>query len=142
MDPLGFALENFDATGKWRTTDAGAPVDASGVLPDGTAFTGPIGLRDALLARKEQFVGAMTEKLLAYALGRHIDAADMPTVRKIVHDAQPDDYRWQSIIAGIAKSGPFLMRTAASADTAPASGSSPARDAIIPISDLKRGAQP
>ncbi len=142
MDPLGFALENFDATGKWRTTDAGAPVDASGVLPDGTAFTGPIGLRDALLARKEQFVGAMTEKLLAYALGRHIDAADMPTVRKIVHDAQPDDYRWQSILAGIAKSGPFLMRTAASADTAPAAGSSPARDAIIPISDLKRGAQP
>ena len=78
MDPLGFALENFDATGKWRTTDAGAPIDASGVLPNGTAFKGPSGLRDALLARKEQFVQAMTQKLLAYALGRQIEAYDMP----------------------------------------------------------------
>ncbi|MES1256164.1 MAG: DUF1592 domain-containing protein, partial [Acidobacteriota bacterium] len=72
MDPLGFALENFDATGKWRTVDAGTPVDASGVLPNGTAFQGPNGLRTALLARREQFVGAMTEKLLAYALGRQL----------------------------------------------------------------------
>ena len=70
MDPLGFALENFDATGKWRTIDAGAPIDASGVMPNGTQFSGPTGLRDALLARKEQFVQALTENLLAYALGR------------------------------------------------------------------------
>ncbi|HVY34315.1 MAG TPA: DUF1592 domain-containing protein [Caulobacteraceae bacterium] len=112
MDPLGFALENFDATGKWRTVDAGAPIDSSGVLPNGTKFQGPDGLRDALLARKEQFVQAMTERLLSYALGRQLEAYDMPTVRKIVHDARPDDYRWRSIIGGIVKSEPFLMRTA------------------------------
>ena len=112
MDPLGFALENFDATGKWRTVDAGAPIDSSGVLPNGTKFDGPIGLRNALLGRKEQFVQAMTEKLLAYALGRQLEAYDMPTVRKVVHDAQSDDYRWRSIIEGIVKSKPFLMRTA------------------------------
>ena len=134
MDPLGFALENFDATGKWRTTDAGMPVDASGVLPNGTAFTGPIGLRDALLARKEQFVQAMTQKLLAYALGRQIEAYDMPTVRKIVRDARTDDYRWQSIIGGIVKSGPFLMRTA---PTETAAAPAPKEAHVTPASDLK-----
>jgi len=117
MDPLGFALENFDATGKWRTTDAGTPIDSTGVLPNGTKFEGPTGLRDALLARKEQFVQAMTQKLLAYALGRQIEAYDMPSVRKIVHDARADDYRWQSIIEGIVNSRPFLMRTAEPAQT-------------------------
>jgi len=115
MDPLGFALENFDATGKWRTVDDGTPVDASGILPNGTKFSGPTGLRDALLARKEQFVQAMTQKLLAYALGRQIEAYDMPTVRKVVHNARKDEYRWLSIIEGIVKSEPFLMRTAPSA---------------------------
>jgi hypothetical protein len=113
MDPLGFALENFDAAGNWRTIDAGAPIDSSGVLPNGTEFVGPVGLRNALLARKEQFVQAMTEHLLAYALGRQLEAYDMPTVRKIVYDARADDYRWRSIISGIVKSEPFLMRTAA-----------------------------
>ncbi len=117
MDPLGFALETFDATGKWRTSDAGTPIDSSGVLPNGTKFQGPTGLRDALLARKEQFVQAMTQKLLAYALGRQVEAYDMPSVRKIVHDAQADDYRWQSIIGGIVKSEPFLMRAAPVAPT-------------------------
>jgi hypothetical protein len=116
MDPLGFALENFDATGKWRTTDAGTPIDSTGVLPNGTKFEGPTGLRDALLSRKEQFVQAMTQKLLAYALGRQIEAYDMPAVRKIVHDARKDDYRWQSIIGGIVKSEPFLMRKALDLD--------------------------
>jgi hypothetical protein len=115
MDPLGFALENFDATGKWRTTDAGAPIDASGVLPNGTKFEGPTGLRDALLARKEQFVQAMTEKLLAYALGRQLEAYDMPAVRKVVHNARSDDYRWRTIIEGVVKSEPFLMRTTSAA---------------------------
>jgi hypothetical protein len=118
MDPLGFALENFDATGKWRTIDAGTPIDASGVLPSGVKFQGPTGLRDALLARKEQFVQAMVQKLLAYALGRQLEAYDMPTVRKVVHDARSDDYRWQSIIGGIVKSEPFLMRTAPRAPAA------------------------
>jgi len=121
MDPLGFALENFDATGKWRTLDAGTPIDSSGVLPNGTAFKGPSGLRDALLSRKEQFVQAMTQKLLAYALGRQIEAYDMPTVRKVVHNARKDDYRWQSIIGGIVKSQPFQMRTVPPALAAPMS---------------------
>jgi len=111
MDPLGFALEPFDATGKLRTTDAGVPIDASGVLPNGTAFTGPTGLRDALLTRKEEFIGAMTEKLLAYALGRQLEAYDMPTVRAIVRDARADDYRWRAIIGGIVRSKSFLMRS-------------------------------
>ncbi|HVY32927.1 MAG TPA: DUF1592 domain-containing protein [Caulobacteraceae bacterium] len=131
MDPLGFALENFDATGKWRTVDAGAPIDSSGVLPNGAKFQGPTGLRDALLARKEQFVQAMTEKLLAYALGRQLEAYDMPTVRKIVHDARRDDYRWRSIIGGIAKSEPFLMRAA------PSSATSVARISAGTASDLQ-----
>ena len=122
MDPLGFALENFDAIGQWRTKDAGAPIDASGVLPNGTKFQGPAGLRDALLARKEQFVQAMTEKLLAYALGRQIEAYDMPTVRKIVHGARSSDYRWLSIIDGIVRSEPFLKRNAAAAPTKVARG--------------------
>jgi hypothetical protein len=117
MDPLGFALENFDATGKWRTSDAGTAIDASGVLPSGVTFQGPNGLRDALLARKEQFVQATTEKLLAYALGRQIEAYDMPAVRKVVADGRPNDYRWRSIIEGIVKSKPFLMRTASPAPT-------------------------
>jgi len=117
MDPLGFALENFDATGKWRTTDAGTAIDSSGVLPNGTKFQGPTGLRDALLARKEQFVQAMTQKLLAYALGRQLEAFDMPTVRKVVHNARPGDYRWLSIIEGIVQSEPFQMRTAPLAPT-------------------------
>ena len=121
MDPLGFALENFDATGKWRTLDAGTPIDSSGVLPNGTAFKGPSGLRDALLSRKEQFVQAMTQKLLAYALGRQIEAYDMPTVRKVVHNARKDDYHWQSIIGGIVKSQPFQMRTVPPAPAAPMS---------------------
>ncbi|HVY34789.1 MAG TPA: DUF1592 domain-containing protein, partial [Caulobacteraceae bacterium] len=125
MDPLGFALENFDATGKWRVDDAGMKVDASGVLPNGTKFVGPNGLRDALLARKEQFVQAMTQKLLAYALGRQIEAYDMPAVRKVVHDARKDDYRWQSIIGGIVKSEPFLMRTAPVAPTSVARAPAP-----------------
>jgi hypothetical protein len=132
MDPLGFALENFDATGKWRTSEAGAPINASGVLPSGETFDGPAGLRGALLARKDQFVQAMTEKLLAYALGRQIEAYDMPTVRKIVHDARADDYRWQSIIGGIVKSGPFLMRTAPT--TAPAKE---ARSPVTPVAERK-----
>jgi len=110
MDPLGFALENFDAVGQWRTTEAGAPIDASGMLPNGSTFQGPAGLRAALLARREQFVGAFTEKLLAYALGRQLEAIDMPAVRAVVRGSRPDGYRWHSIISGIVRSQPFMMR--------------------------------
>ncbi len=111
MDPLGFALENFDAIAKWRTTDeTKTPIDASGVLPDGTRFEGVAGLRSALLARREQFVGTVTQKLFTYALGRGLEYYDMPAVRAIVRDAAVHDYRWSAIITGIITSTPFQMR--------------------------------
>ncbi len=110
MDPLGFALENFDAVGEWRTHDAGLPVDASGVLADGTRFDGPAELRAVLAARREQFVETFTEKLLTYALGRGLEAYDRPVVRAIAREAAADDHRWSAIILGIARSTPFQMR--------------------------------
>jgi mono/diheme cytochrome c family protein len=112
MDPLGFALENFDAIGRWRDTDeSGKVVDASGVLPDGTAFRGPAEFRRALLSRQREFVGTLTEKLLTYALGRGLEPYDMPAVRAIVRRSAQDDYRWSAIVAAIADSVPFRMRT-------------------------------
>jgi hypothetical protein len=110
MDPLGFALENFDAVGKWRNVDANAPVDSSGVLVDGTGFTGPAELRQVLLNRREQVVHTAAEKLLTYALGRGLEYYDAPAVRRIVREAAPSDYRWSSIILGVIKSPPFQMR--------------------------------
>jgi mono/diheme cytochrome c family protein len=110
MDPLGFALENFDAVGRWRTTEANAPIDASGVLPDGEKFVGPSEFRAWLVAHREQFVTAMTEKLLTYALGRGLEYYDAPTVRAIVRGAAPE-YRWSALITGIVKSMPFQMGT-------------------------------
>ena len=112
IDPLGFALENFDALGKWRATELGLPVDASGVLLDGTRLDGPVDLRDVLLRNEAQFVGAFTEKLLTYALGRGVEYYDMPAVRRIVRGAAPSDYRWSTLILGIVKSTPFQMRRA------------------------------
>jgi hypothetical protein len=122
MDPLGFALENFDAVGAWRAVDryAGDTIDPSGTLVDGTAVRGPVDLRGALLKRPEQFVQTITEKLMAYALGRGIEARDMPVVRKIVRDAARDNYRFSSIVKGIVTSAPFQMRKAAGPDTATA----------------------
>jgi hypothetical protein len=115
MDPIGFALENFDAIGAWRTKDrdAGTPIDASGVLIDGTAISGPRDLRVALARRPAQFVQTFTEKLLTYALGRRIEATDMPAVRRIVRDAARDNYRFTAIVNGIVRSAPFQMRTSA-----------------------------
>ena len=110
MDPIGFSLENFDAVGAWRTTFAGEPIDASGVLPDGSAFDGPTGLRDMLLARPADFVGTVTEKLMTYALGRRVEYYDMPTIRRIVREAEAADYRWSAVILGIIESAPFQMR--------------------------------
>jgi mono/diheme cytochrome c family protein len=114
MDPLGFSLENFDAIGQWRTRDAGAPIDSSGVLLDGTKVAGPAALRQALLAQKEQFVRTVTAKLVVYALGREIESFDAPAIRGIVRAAAPDNYRWSSIILAIVKSAPFQMRRVAS----------------------------
>ena len=111
MDPIGFSLENYDAIGTWRSlNEAGAEVDASGVLPDGAAFEGRAGLRDLLLSRPDDFVGTVTEKLLMYALGRGMAYYDAPVIRQIVRDAAGEDYRWSSIIIGIVKSTPFQMR--------------------------------
>jgi hypothetical protein len=112
MDPLGFALENFDAIGAWRAKDidAGTAIDSSGKLVDGTLVTGPSDLRKALLKRPDQFAETVTEKLMTYALGRTLEYYDMPTVRKIVRDAAKDNYRFSSIVIGIAKSAPFQMR--------------------------------
>jgi hypothetical protein len=110
MDPIGFALENFDATGRWRATDDGAPVDASGILFDGTRVNGPVAVREMLTARPNLFVGVMTEKLLTYALGRGLEYYDMPTVRNIVHEAAAKDYRFSTLVAGIVNSPPFRMK--------------------------------
>jgi mono/diheme cytochrome c family protein len=114
MDPLGFSLENFDGIGQWRTTDAGTPIDASGVLLDGTKVEGPVALRQALVAQKEQFVRAVTAKLVTYALGREIEFFDAPAIREIVRAAAADNYKWSSAILAIVKSAPFQMRRAGS----------------------------
>ena len=115
MDPLGFALENFDAIGEWRTADrwAGTPIDASDTMVDGTKISGPVDLRTSLMRRPDQFVQTVTEKLMTYGLGRSVEYYDMPAVRQIVRDAANDNYRFSSIVMGIVKSTPFQMRKAA-----------------------------
>ena len=114
MDPLGFALEHFDAVGAWRAKDEkGNPVDDVGVWPGGAAVAGFTGLRAMLLARREQFVGTVTARLMVYAFGRRLEHYDQPAVRRIVRDAEADEYRWSAIIQGIVESPGFLMRTRA-----------------------------
>ena len=111
MDPPGFALEHFDAIGRWRTTDEyGAPVDAAGALADGTAVDGPAALRHAVLAYETSVVRTVAEKLLTYAVGRRMESFDQPAIRRIVRDAEAGGYRWSSIIRGIVESVPFQMR--------------------------------
>jgi hypothetical protein len=113
MDPLGFALENFDAIGAWRTTnEAGGAIDAAETLPDGTRLNGIGSLRQYLLGRRDAFAGTVTEKLLMYALGRGLEYYDFPAVRKIARDAASRNYRWSSIITGVVTSTPFQMRQA------------------------------
>ena len=109
-DPLGFVLENFDAVGAWRVREAGAPIDATGLAPDGTAVNGVVELRQALLRHQDAFVFTLTEKLMIYALGRGLESYDMPVVREIVRDASRQNYRFSSLFAGIVKSVPFRMR--------------------------------
>jgi hypothetical protein len=112
MDPLGFAMENFDATGAWREEDSGQPIDASGATPDGFQLNGPADLRAYLLSNPEGFVHTATEKLLTYALGRGVEYYDAPAIRQIIRDAEPGNYRWSDIVINIAKSTPFQMRRA------------------------------
>ena len=111
IDPLGFALENFDPIGRWRDTDNGVPVDASGTTADGTTFDGPVELRQALLARQDLFVATVTRKLLTYALGRGLEHYDQPAVRQIMRRAAADDYRWSALVGAIVDSPPFRMRS-------------------------------
>jgi hypothetical protein len=117
MDPLGFALENFDTVGQYRVrdTDTGGPVDSSGVLPDGTRIQGPDDLRAALAARPAQFAQTVTEQLMTYALGRPVDYRDMPVVRQIVRNAAREDYRFASLVSQIVATDAFRRRDAAGA---------------------------
>jgi hypothetical protein len=116
MDPLGFALENFNAVGQFRTHDPDTltPIDTAGLLPDGTPIGGPEDLRQALVAEPGNFVRALTENLLTYALGRSLDYRDMPAVRDIVGRAEADDYRFESIVLGVVSSDAFRKREAPS----------------------------
>jgi hypothetical protein len=110
MDPVGLSLENFDAVGAWRTEEAGGPIDVSGQLADGRPVNGVVTLRQAILDKPELFVGTMTEKMTIYALGRGVNAEDMPGIRRILRDAAANDYRFSSLVLGIVKSVPFQMR--------------------------------
>ncbi len=112
MDPLGFALENFDGLGAWRESVApgSGPIDSSGTLPDGTPFNGPAGLRDVLMKKRDMFVETFTERLLTYALGRGLEEYDQAAIRKVTREAAADNQTWSSIILGIVKSTPFQMR--------------------------------
>src|SRR5690606_2718978 len=110
IDPLGFAMENFDAVGGWRTLENGEPIDASGRLANGTAVDGIADLRASLIADPRVSVGTFTEKLLTFALGRGLRHYDMPVVRKIMRDAEATDYAFSSIVLGIVESPPFRMR--------------------------------
>ncbi len=111
MDPIGFALENFDGVGKWRDKDAGSEIDATGTLPDGTEFKGPAGLRELLLTKyKDDFVRTSIEKLMTYALGRGLEYYDYPAVRTIARNTSQDDYRVSSLIEAVVTSTPFQMR--------------------------------
>ena len=116
-DPPGLSLEGFDAVGRRRTLDDSyEPIDLSGVLPDGTRYTGVTGLRQALLARSDLFVTALTEKLLTYALGRGVEYGDAPAVRAVIRRAASEGYRLPSLIVALAESTPFQMRRTASDD--------------------------
>ena len=110
MDPLGFAMENFDPLGQWRTEDEGNPVDTAGTMPDGSKFDGVVGLRTALLSKSDVFVETFVEKMLTYALGRGVEYFDAPTVRQIARDAGKQRNRFSTIVLGIVKSAPFRMR--------------------------------
>ena len=109
MDPLGFALEHFDAIGRWRETDGGAQINAT-IIWKGDTIDSPRALREALLAAGDEFVRTVTEKLMTYALGRGVDYYDAPTIRRIVRDLARDDYRWSSLVLGIVGSESFQMR--------------------------------
>jgi hypothetical protein len=115
MDPIGFAMENFDAVGRWRDRDADTPIDASGAFPGGAKFEGMAGLKEALLSHPEEFVSTVAEKLLMYGIGRNVQYFDQPAVRAIVKESARDHYTFASLVVGVVKSVPFQMREAQAA---------------------------
>jgi hypothetical protein len=121
MDPMGFALENFSATAKWRDKDGGdggTAIDPSGELFDGTPITGAASLRQALLRYSPQFARTVTEKMMTYAVGRGMEYYDMPVIRQIVREAESNNYRFSSVVLGVVKSAPFQMKMKAADTTA------------------------
>jgi hypothetical protein len=122
MDPLGFALENFDTVGAYRTIDPQSrlPIDSTGTMPDGTPMNGPADLHKALAARSDQFAQIITEKLMTYGVGRHIDFNDMPAVRGIVRESRTQGLTFESLVMGVVDSDAFRRRApAAPAPAAP-----------------------
>jgi hypothetical protein len=117
IDPLGLALENFDPTGRWRIKDNGSPVDAAGVMYDGTKINGPAGLRDAMLKHQSVFLETFTQNLMTYALGRRIEYTDMPAIRRIVRDAEKNGFKISSFVNGIVNSAAFQMKAEAPVET-------------------------
>ena len=113
MDPIGFGLENFDAIGNWREKDGKSPIDASGKLPDGRAFSGPVELARMLRSQSDAFAGCMAEKMMIYALGRGLEAYDRPALKKIGAGVSAGQYRFSSLVLEIVKSMPFQMRKGA-----------------------------
>jgi hypothetical protein len=122
MDPIGFALEQYDAIGRWRTTDGANVIDPTSTMYDGTRIAGPADLRNFLLGYSEQYVRTVTEKLMTYALGRGVEYYDMPVVRSIVRDAAADGYRWEALLVGVVQSEPFRSSRMGGTGAAPASG--------------------
>jgi len=110
MDPIGFALENFDAVGAWRNKDGAFEIDATGEFTDGTKFVGPDGLKSFVIQRKDQFVRCLTEKMLIYALGRGLEYYDRPTIEAIVASLEKEDYRFSALVTLIVKNDPFRQR--------------------------------
>jgi hypothetical protein len=131
MDPIGFAMENFDAVGRWRDRDSGVPIDASGALPGGAAFDGIAGLKRAMLAHPERFVTTVAEKLLMYAIGRNLQYYDAPAVRAIVRQSEADGYTFASLVLGVVRSTPFQMRTSVA-------GGPAARPIVPPPAGVRR----
>jgi mono/diheme cytochrome c family protein len=123
MDPLGFALENFDAIGRWRTMDAHEKVDASGIFPTGERFTSAMEFRNVLVGHREEFVETVTEKLLTYAIGRGVEYYDKPVIRAVLREARASDYRWSALVTAVVNSAPFQMRKADDQRTALQAGS-------------------
>jgi hypothetical protein len=120
MDPIGFALDNFDAVGRYRTiSESGDPIDPSGTFPDGSKFEGMDGLRNVLLSRPDEFVLTMTGQLLTYSLGRSLEYYDAPVLRQIVRDARAREYRFSALVTGIVNSMPFQTRRAVAPSPAP-----------------------